>query len=187
MSPFYLPFERPPDPVALWTAVPRGLRGFQVNTGTLDAKPVNDDQLLTLTATLSPSFAYVFAEIHLSIFQDKAGNWGDVYQLNLQNWRQGFNGFSTTWMMPWTSGLVTPGTAVPIEKSDAPHSMDNMPKSPMWGQRNSSGILISIQAQNENSVAALEGTYSVWISFWEFDLEQTKKFPINSPLPVHSR
>ncbi len=173
----------------LWSAVPRGLRGFVVNLGVLDAKPVSDQQLLTLTATLPSSFGYVLSEIHLSIAQDEAGNWNDGYTLNLQNWYQGQLAMPCTWNLPWTDGLVTPASGPPaVEKnSSAITVMDSLPKGPMWSPRGTSGILISIQAQNQDGDVAAVGQVNAYITFWEFDLEQIRKYPINSPLPTHSR
>ncbi len=187
MTPTYLPYERPPDNFALWTAIPRGLRGFKVETGVLDAKPVNDQQLLTLSATLPSNFAYVFAEVHLQIAQNRAGDWSDLYHLNLQNFYQASIALSATWIMPWNDGLVSTLGQPATTKATSAHSMDSLPKQPMWTPRGASGVLISIQAQNQNATVTTAGTVNAYIAFWEFDLEQTRKFPINSPIPTHSR
>lgn len=185
MTPTYRPFERPPDPGALWTAIPRGLRGFVVIQGVLDAKPSPNQQLLTLSAALPNNFAYVFAEIHLTISQNRAGDWNDGYTLNLQGWYQGNPDSFATWNMPWTDGLVTPASGPPaVEKSSPAHSMDSLPKAPMFAD---TSLLISIQAQNQVATAALEGQVHAYINFWEFDLEQVRKYPVNSPTPVHGR
>lgn len=187
MAARYLPFERMPDPDALWTAVPRGLRGFVVDGGVLDAKPVNDQQLLTLSATLPANFAYVLAEIHLTIFQNRAGDWKDLYVFNLQNWYQGLLSLSSSWTMPMADGLSGTLGQPAVEKNTTPHSMDSLPGAPMWAPRGTTGILISIQAENQNATVTTAGTVGAFISFWEFDLEQIRKFPVNSPIPVHAR
>jgi len=186
MAATYRPFERLPDPAMLWTAVPRGLRGFIVNTALLDLKPINDQQLLTLSATLPNGFAYVFAGVHLGIAQNRAGDWNDNYTLNLQNWYQGELALSSSWIMPWLDGLVG-GTGPPVEKNTSAHSMDSLPKAPMYAPTGVAGILISIQAENQQATAATAGTVNAYINFWEFDLEQARKFPINAPIPTHSR
>ncbi len=188
MDPTYLPYERMPDPAALWTAVPRGLRGFIVNGAALELKPVNDQQLLSLTGTLPANFAYVFSEIHLTLAQNKAGNWSDLYTLNLQNWYQGILAMSETWILPFADGLFGgPSSGDPVEKNSSAGSMDILPRAPMWATRGTSGILINIQTENLVGEAATAGTVTAHINFWEFDLEQIRKFPINSPIPTHSR
>ncbi len=185
MDPGYRPFERPPDPAVLWSAVPRGLRGFTVNSGTLDAKPVDDTQTLELTATLPANFAYVFAELSIQINQNQAANWIRQYSLNLQNWYQGFVGLSQTWVFGLTThplgGVLSPGGP------DQGIPSVGIPKAPMWAPAGTSGILISIQARNTNATVAAAGTINSYINFWEFDLEQVRKYPINTPLPTHAR
>ncbi len=188
MSPTYLPYERMSDPAALWTAVPRGLRGFISNTEALDLKPVNDQQILNLTGTLPANFAYVFANIHLTISQNKAGNWTDTYTLNLQNWYQGILAQSETWNLPFSDGLIGgPSSGDPQEKNSASGSLDYLPAQPMWAPRGTSGILIVMNAENLVGAAATAGTVNAHINFWEFDLEQVRKYPINTPIPVHAR
>ncbi len=182
MAPTYQPFERPPDPAALWTAIPRGLRGFLVNVGALDAKPVNDTETLSLTATLPASFAYVFAEISLTIAQDQAGDWDTRYVLNLQNWYQGVLALSSDFGFDFSPVGLGAG-----ERGNGIGAMDQVPRAPMWAPSGTSGILINISTFNDVATVAAAGTVNAYINFWEFDLEQARKFPINSPYPVHSR
>jgi len=185
MAPTYVPYERPPDPATLWSAVPRGLRGFQVATGIVEAKPINDDQTLQLTGTLPANFAYVFAEIAFKLDQDQANFWTPKYTLNLQNYYQG----STALSMTWIFSLITHPLGAQIASGgvEAPLLTVGLPKAPMWAPKGSSGILISMQARNGTATAALSGTVDAYINFWEFDLEQIRKYPINAPIPVHSR
>lgn len=183
MDPTYLAYERPPDLSALWTAIPRGLRGFVVETGALAAKPVGDTQTLNLSATLPGNFAYVFAEIALTVRQDVMLNWSSEYSLNLQNFYQGGHlGLAMNYQFDFTPfGLLTDGRGV------GHNAIDQTPRSPMWAPRGTSGILIDISAFNPNGDVGAAGTVNAYISFWEFDLEQVRKFPINSPIPTHSR
>lgn len=182
MDPTYQPYERPPDPATLWTAIPRGLRGFVVELGILTAKPVNDTETLALTATLPANFAYVFAEISLRLSQDRADDWRAEYTMNLQSWYQGLTGVSTSFTYPFqVHGLSLD------ERANGHQSMDHCPRAPMWAPRGSSGILINITAANSKAAAAAAGTLSAYVNFWEFDLEQARKYPINAPIPTHSR
>ena len=184
MDPTYLPYERPSDPATLWTAIPRGLRGFIVELGILAAKPVNDTETLALTATLPANFAYVMAEISLRLSQDVASDWQASYTLNLQNWYQGFLGVSTNWNIFFDNN--SGGTGAPDTRGN-PFRQPVIPTQPMWAPKGTSGILINITTKNLQAAVGAAGTISAYINFWEFDLEQVKKFPINTPIPTHAR
>lgn len=179
MVPSYQPFERPPDPVALWTAIPRGLRGFVVQSDDLDAKPVNDTQVLTFLAELPAGFGYVFAEVGLRLSQNRAADWDKKFQLNLQNFHQGKT-ISISYM--YTLALTALGSELGVTLQ----STDKMPKSVLWAPAGAS-IEIQIIMINTNATVAAAGSVACFIDFWEFDLEQIRKFPINTPLPIHSR
>ncbi len=182
LTPTYQPYERPPDNYALWSAIPRGLRGGFVEAGSLSAKPVNDDQTFQFFLTLSPNYAYVFAEIGLRISQDRATDWDDQYTLNLQNWYQGKLATSISWSFALGRAGLGGG-----ERTNGPNSKDMLPKQPFWAPSTTSGPLIVISAQNDNNTVAGVGTVAAYINFWEFDLEQARKFPINAPVPTHAR
>lgn len=175
----YAPFERPPDNVALWSTIPRGLRGFATLNGSLDAKPVNDSQVLTFLATLPARFGYVFSEIQLRISQNRADDWIKSYQLNLQNYYQG-NSISMSWMQ----ALET--TPLGSELGSQNQALDALPRGVMWAP-SGAGIEIQIIARNITATVAAAGTVACYINFWEFDLEQIRKFPINTPMPVSAR
>ncbi len=185
MEPTYLPYERPPDPAALWTAIPRGLRGFIAPDNLVDAKPVNDVQTLSLTGTLPANFAYVFASISLRVSQNRMGDWDSNYHLNLQNWYQGTLAVSSSWVFSFPT--VGPKAGSEDERSNGFQAIDLTPRAPMWAPNGTSGILINITAFNDTATVATAGTCSAFINFWEFDLEQVRKYPINAPLPTHSR
>ena len=181
MESTYIPFERPPDPQTLWTVIPRGLRGFQ-KFAVVTAKPVNDTETIAVTGTLPANFAYIFAGISFRLSQDVANDWTKSYSLNLQSWYQGKTGLSSNWLFPFEvlgldDEVLGNGTG----------SYDHLPKYPMWAPRGSSGILINITAFNKGAAVGTAGTFVVTVNFWEFDLEQARKFPINTPFPTHSR
>ncbi len=181
MTPTYQPFERPPDPAVLWSVIPRGLRGFIVPLGTLTAKPVNDTETFSLTGTLESKFAYVLAEISLRLTQDRAQDWDAEYSLNLQNFYQGNVTLSQNWnfdFLPFGLGSLALGNG-PVPP--------RMPRAPMWAPKGTAGILIDITGFNAAAAVAAAGTISGYINFWEFDREQARKFPINTPFPTTSR
>jgi len=179
----YRPFERPPQNLTLWSTIPRGLQSLTIDGQTLDAKPVNDIQLLTLTATLPPNFGYVFADMMLSISQDVADDWDPAFAFNMQNFYIGpvplVIGLSATYNAASTSGGF--GTVRSAAKIDGDFSF------PFYGIPTTSGAQINLQATNQAAAVGAAGTVNAYLSFWQFDLEQIRKFPINTPIPVTSR
>ena len=180
MVPTYLPFERPPDPQALWTAIPRGLRGGLVELEALDAKPISDQQTLNISLTLPSNFAYVFSECGLILNQNQADDWDDEYFINLQSYYQG-SFLSMTWAYSFRL-IMGSGT-----RANDAKSQNNPPRAPMWAPRGTSGIQFVMSTFNNNSAAATAGSVGAFVTFWEFDLEQVRKFPINAPIPTHPR
>lgn len=182
MTPTYLAYERPPDRQALWSAIPRGLRGFAVAVGELTAKPLNDTETIDLSGTLPGNFAYVFAEIGLTLRQDTMSDWDSEYTLNLQNYYQGNLAMSQSWNFDLAlHGLIR-------DARGAGHTaLASTPRQPMWAPRGTSGILINISSFNAGAPVAATGTIDCYINFWEFDLEQVRKYPVNAPIPTHSR
>jgi len=185
MDPTYLPFERPPDRAALWTSIPRGLRGFVVESGTLAAKPDSDTETLLLHGILPPSFAYVLCAISLRLSQDVADDWRNEYTLNLANFYQGHLAVSSDWNFPFLGSAG--GVAAATTRGNSVSSTDNLPRAPMWSPSMSTGIQVNITTANVQTAVGAAGTIAAYINFWEFDLEQARKYPINSPLPIHAR
>lgn len=184
MTPSYVPYERPPQPITLWSAIPRGLQSFIVRTQQIDIKPVNDDFQLNLTALLSPNFGYVMADANFSFAGARAVDWEAECNLNLQffyraNQTLSF-GLAGNWRQSMLiSSLFTDSRAMVIDHP--------FPSFPMIGSEGSTGIQIVLSAWNGNNTAAPIGVVNAFLSFWEFDLEQVRKYPINSPIPTHAR
>jgi len=185
MTPSYVPYERPPQEMTLWSAIPRGLQSFIVPTALLDAKALNDEALLQLTATLPPNFGYVMTDLNFTIAQDRAFDWNGHMNLNLQNfYRASVNesvALAGNWRQEFRVTGPDPGT-LRVSNTVQPY-----PSFPIIGSQGTSGVLIVIIAHNDQAAAALAGTVNAFISFWQFDLEQIRKYPINSPIPTHAR
>ncbi len=184
MSNSYVPFERPPQNLTLWSAIPRGIQTFIVATGTLDAKPINDDQVLSLTAILPPNFGYVFADFALQINQDRALDWDNFASLNLQNFYRAPLVLSVALQMTVTLDFPVTGLLGDVRSSAEKPSAFGFP---IIGSQGTTGVQVSITAANDNNTAALAGTVNSYVSFWQFDLEQVRKHPINTPIPTNAR
>lgn len=180
----YVPYERPPQPYTLWTAIPRGLQSFIVDGQVLDAKADADTAILNLNATLPPNFAYVLADINYSLTQNRAFDWDEFMSVTFQNF----------YRANITLSIGLAGTYVETLADSAPFGgrvsmiVDNpMPTFPMIVPEGVTGPLFVMSASNQASNATLAGTINAFVSFWQFDLEQVRKFAINSPIPTHSR
>lgn len=184
----YIPYERPPDNIALWSAIPRGMVQFTISAA-LDAKPVNDDALLSMLATLPPNFGYVLADIHLSLIQNRAQDWNDTVTLNLQNFfRKGVAGLTGNYMFAFDVSAQDNNTIVMHQGSSrAGQGASKLPHFPLVAFEGTSGVLINFQAWNNLDTVSTIGLIESYITFWQFDLEQIRKYPINSPLPVQLR
>lgn len=181
----YVPYERPPQAQTLWSAIPRGLQSFVAANATLDAKGAGDIMLLNLKATLPPNFAYVLADIHCAIAQDEADDWDTVGTLNLQNYYRAPQSvaMSSTFMFGFEVGTFLNTTRVMTNSERS----SKLPAFPIIGTPGTSGALINVLLGNGSGNATTAGAVNAFISFWQFDLEQVRKFPINTPIPVSSR
>ncbi len=180
----YVPYERPSDRAALWTAIPRGLQSFMAATAQVDIKPVNDDFQLSLTATLPPNFAYVMADANFSLTQNRAVDFEDNVNLNLQNFYRGSESATVGLAGNWVQDFIINASTVTARGMQ---QIAPWPAFPLVAPRGASGILVNFTAWNNQDAAATTGIFDFFISFWQFDLEQIRKFPINTPLPTHNR
>jgi hypothetical protein len=180
----FVPFERPPQALTLWTAIPRGLTSFIVDVRQLNLIAAGDTALLNLTATLPPNFGYVMNDANLTLAMNEAGSeWAPTYNLNLQNFYRA-PGLGLALNGNWVQNMV--GAA----QDDSTKSSSNIqpwPSFPIIGFPGTTGALIVLSTFNNTTDAKAAGTINAYISFWQFDLEQIRKFAINSPSPVHVR
>lgn len=180
----YVPYERPSQPYTLWSAIPRGLQSFIAAAETLEAITGGNELLLNLTATLPPNFAYVMADMNLTIAQSLGSQWGNEMNLNLQNFYRTTESLAVALSGNWPEQMLS----VAQDLTTRNMRLNNpLPSFPIIGAQGTSGILINMSYFNNAGNAATAGTINAYCSFWQFDLEQVRKYPINSPQPVHSR
>lgn len=179
----YVPYERPPQNVTLWSVIPRGLQTFTW-VQTLDAILVTDDALLNLTAILPPNFGYVMSDANLKLSMVAAGSeWSPNAIFNMSNFLRAPADISVLMSSDWVQRMTV------SDNTDSSKSLvvdQAWPTFPLISS-NSSGISTVLSAFNNAQNARAAGVFFAYLSFWQFDLEQIRKFPINSPFPVHAR
>ncbi len=181
----YVPYERPPQNQTLWSAIPRGLFSLVQSAVVLTTKPINDDFVLNISGTLPPNYGYVLESLHFSLAQNVAADWADTCLLNIQNFfrAEGGNGMNAN-IISATAVADRASTTRAITRTE---TSTPYPTAPMVAPEGSSGVLTVFSAYNDQNPASVVGTFNYWLSFWQFDLEQIRKYPINSPLPVQAR
>ncbi len=178
-------YVRPAQPYTLWSVIPRGLQSFIVDTQQLDAISVGDGALLQLTATLPPNFAYVMVDFNLTLAMEAAGTeWATAFNLNLQNYYRANQTLSLGLSSDWPQQMVSRAqdTSTRALVRDQP-----WPSFPLVAPQGSSGVLVVASTFNNAGNARAAGTINAYASFWQFDLEQIRNFPINTPTPFHAR
>lgn len=181
----YVPYERPPQPQTLWTAIPRGLTSFQFS-GQLDAKGIGDSALLKIVGILPANFGFVMNDLHWNIDVDVAADWNAKTSLKLRTFYRGETAVGLTGY--WGHGTTVVVKNNTVRSLVASSNTEPWPSFPLVSDPGSPGIQWDFQAWNGDTVnAGAIGVLNFWISFWQFDLEQIRKYPINSPLPTHAR
>jgi len=182
----YIPFERPPQDVTLWSAIPRGVVSFIADGVGLDTKVINDDMLLNLNATLPPNYGYVFMDANVTIAQSTANAWNTGCNMNLQNFYRANGNVAVGLNGNWFQDMQSSDPATQFQQVSM-RVTQPWPAFPMIGFPGSSGILMVFSLGNPLDPATSGGTVNFYANWWQFDLEQIRKFPINSPIPTHAR
>jgi len=180
----FVPYERPPQPYALWTAIPRGLTSFVVGADPVAIKPINDQLIVQVTGTLPPNFAYVMNDANLSVAMPGMAAYHPDMNLNLQNFYRTGVDASVALSANWPQSFTTISVLSDLRSMER---QATWPSFPMIGSEGTSGIQFVLSAWNADAAATIAGTMNAYLSFWQFDLEQVRKYPINSPQPVHAR
>ncbi len=179
----FVPYERPPQSVTLWSAIPRGLVSFVSAVSAIALKPINDQLLVQMTGVLPPNFGYVMNDANFSVAVSAVQTWHPDMNLNLQNFYRG--GSETIGLSGnWPQGFDTISVLSDLR---AMNREQPWPAFPLIGTAGTTGIQFVLSAWNADAAANPAGVLNAYLSFWQFDLEQIRKFPINSPVPVHVR
>jgi len=178
----YTPFERPPEAVTLNSLIPRGMRRFFFSND-ISAKPVNDQIIFYLTATLPDAFAYVMTGFTMKLEAARANDWATTALLRMFNHIPGQplgNQQTITVDMLYhnPSSLLPSRTASDVDLSQL--------VGPFWSTHAGS---VSFRVEMSNIVATVDAAGFLFshVDFLEYDLVQAQRYFMNSPISVLQR
>lgn len=183
----FTPFEGLSEAQRLVSSVPRGLIRFHSNLA-LAGKPVDDSVDLTYTCSLQPSFAYVLSSISFELTVDTASDWDSTARFRL------FNALGNVAPGNNQVALFNMGSNPNAVASDPARILDfslGDPRAwfpqPLVRSQGAAGMTAILQYHN--SAAAVGGTMTTNFSlcFYQYELNQAVRFPLNSPFPVGIR
>lgn len=180
----YLPYERPPDAVSQYSWVPRGVRRFFLAVATT-AKPINDDWIAHITATLPDNFAYIPRSLSVSFAVDTCSDVDDRFILRYLNHISGQPlGASESFQL--INDLVAPVGTDPSRLTRAVNQELAMVTSPVWSLHTGSPT-VRVTLFNNADAAMAAGFVITHMEFYEYDLTQAQRFPVNAGMPTFSR
>lgn len=184
----YSPFEGMSERQRLRTAVPRGMVRFNFN-GVLTAKPVNDDIVVNITGSLPPSFAYVISDMSYQLEVDTASDWAPFARFRI------FNGLpngepGNEQVALFNMTLFNPGVAIAAAQRVLEFSMGSLREwypTPIVRTPGAAGLSFTLRVGNGIDAVQAAGTQFFNLNFYQYELNQAVRFPLNFPLPVGIR
>lgn len=182
----YTPFEGMPENVRLLNGVPRGLVRFEADIA-LTAKPVNDSMILNITSGLPTNFAYVLCSLSFQIQVDRATDWHTNLRFRM------FNGLPAAsagneQISVFNFEFYAPGSGVTAQRilDYSKGDIRTWYPNPLWPKR-AEPMSFTLQAGNVAATVQAAGTMLFHAAFYQYDLTQALRYPLNSPLPVGIR
>jgi len=169
-----VPFLKPPDMQRMQTSMPRALVTFTLVGGTLDAKPINDQQTLNIGVNLPREFAYRMIDTETTIRQDVAFAWQFGGEMQITNaWRGEPLGLTTHHACIATAESFSINPIV-----QQTHWIVSRPTTSIL-QSISPGVAagITFRFVNNTAPAGVAGVVLFFCRFFEYDIEQVQMFP----------
>ncbi len=179
-------FIKPPDMVRQLTSLPRAIVNFNILNGTIDAKPVNDQQELIVGMTLPSEFAYRMLDMTVSLIQDVANDWSPRAYFELTNSIRNLEVGATERHVVIIEDLIRIPTPVEMWIARVP-AWHALPRYIIQARTQTATPVITFKATNQNAAVGAAGTINFFVSYFEYDLEQVEMFPVHSPLLVFDR
>ncbi len=150
---------------------------------TLEAKPINDTILLSMSFTLPGNFAYLLNEVHVNILGDTADDWEPKGILLLGSPSPQLKGFIYRMSLPFLE-INNSGTTAGLGRATQIGS-GFLSRVPILPGRE--GAFSSLRFSNLAAAAGAAGLVNMLVSFWEYDLEQMQYFAAHSAANVVGR
>ncbi len=180
-------FIKPPDLQRELSAMPRAIVNYSVIQGTVSAKPVNDQQELTVALVFQTTFAYRYAELHAAVLQDVAFDWTNRAYLEIVNGIRNIAGGSVQRHpyiledIPIMPGAGESWTARVAAEANSPrYVIQTLPGS-------QAAPVVTFKCGNQAAAVGAAGTLDFFASFFEYDIEQVERFPIHWPVTTWAR
>ena len=175
---------KPQDLVRSWGPIPRAMLNFEANSAVLDAKPVNDQQTLTVSMVLPLEFAYRLVDASVTIDQDVANDWEVNPHFEVLNGIRGLPPGAVN-RHPW---ILAPSHRAAF--NEVALITPRAPRQPGYViQSLRPGIAPSVllRANNGNADVGAAGLVFAYFAFLEYDIEQAQRFPVHYPVQVYER
>ncbi len=184
----YTPFEGMSERQRLSNSVPRGLLRFFSNEA-VDAKPVNDDIRLSITGSLPPNFAYVISALSFIIEVDTATDWTSFCRFRI------FNGIpngppSNEQVARFNFSFNSMGVAIMPNSRILEFSAGSLREwfpQPIVRSAGAAGLSFTLLAGNGANAVQAAGAMFFNLSFYQYELNQAVRYPLNAPIPVGIR
>lgn len=184
----YSPFEGMSEAQRLRSAVPRGLLRF-FSDEALEAKPVNDDIVINVSCSLPLGFAYIFSSLSWVLVNDRAADWQPFAKARIFN---GLPNGTPGNEQPATFNMtnVSPAAVVLAKQRVLDFSLGD-PRTwwpqPLVATPGAAGMTFIISAFNATDTVEAAGTQFFNAAFYQYELNQAVRYPLNNPLPVGIR
>ncbi len=180
-----MPFVKPSDGARSATAMPRSIVNFTLLNSVITAKPVNDQQELTVAVNLPREFAYRVLDLNCSLTQDVADDWHSHAYLEVTNGVRSLVAGSTQ----RHSVVIDQGLDRIPSATELWVGTFEPCRMPTYVVQAIDGVapVVAFKATNRGAAVGGAGTFNFLLTFLEYDIEQAHLFPIHWPAIVYSR
>jgi len=155
----------------------------------LDAKPVNDDLRVNITGSLPAGFAYIMSSISYVLGVDRAADFDDTARFRIFNGLpQGILGNEQ--VAAFNLASYIPGQAIAIGQRILDFSRGGPREwfpQPLVRTQGAAGMSFTLEVGNGADTVQAAGTQFFNCAFYQYELNQAVRFPLNSPFPTSIR
>ncbi len=182
----YTPFEGMSEQQRLYNSTPRGIVRFEAEVAST-VKPINDDYQLNITGSLQPNFAHVLSSLSFQLQIDTSSGFENAVRFRIRNGiPNGVVGNEQLSIFELDSFILK---NVSDEQRILNYRLGSLREwypqplyPPPGGNPN-----FTLDASNGADPAMAAGTISFHCAFYQYDLTQVVRYPLNWPAPVGIR